>query len=66
MSDKLEVRYLCSVLDQSPHILSIGFVYVIVHCFQIQAVHLQRVGNLQTDAEVNCLAWRDKGKKLHI
>lgn len=56
MSDKLEMGYLRSVLDQSPHILSVGFVNVIVHCFQIQAVHLQGVGNLQTDAEVNCLA----------
>lgn len=62
MSDKLEVGYFCSVLNQSPHILSIGFINVIIHCFQIQAVHLQRVGNLQTDAEVNCLAEERQGE----
>lgn len=33
MSDKLEVGYLRSVLDQPPHILSVGFVDVIVDCF---------------------------------
>lgn len=64
MSDKLEMGYLCSVLDQPPHILSVGFIYVIVHCFQIQAVHLQGVGNLQTEAEVNCLAEKRQGKEI--
>lgn len=41
MSDKLEVGDLGSVLNQPPHILSVGLVNVIVHCFQIQAVHLE-------------------------
>lgn len=64
MSDKLEVGYLCSVLDQSPHVLPVRFINVIVHCFQIQAVHLQRVGNLQTDAEVNCWAETRQGEEV--
>ena len=55
MSDKLEVGYLRSVLDQPPHILPVGLVDVIVHRFQIQAVHLQGVGgDLQTAAQVRC------------
>lgn len=64
MPDKLEVGYLCSVLDQSPHILSIGFINVIIHGFQIQAVHLQRVGNLQIDAQINCLAEERQGEEI--
>ncbi len=66
MSDKLEVGYLCSVLDQSPHILSIRFINVIVHCFQIQTVHLQRAKNLQTDDKVNCLAEKRRGEETTV
>lgn len=51
MPDKLEVWYFCSVLDESPHILAVGFVDVIVHRLQIQAVHVW--GNLLTSAHVN-------------
>lgn len=63
MSHKFEVGYFCAVLNQPPHILSIGFINIIVHCFQVQAVHLQRVGNLQTDAQVNCSAEERRDEK---
>lgn len=44
MPNKLEVGNLCSVLNQPPHVLSIGFVDVVVDCFQVQAVHLEGRG----------------------
>lgn len=40
MPNKLEVGDLGSVLDQPPHVLSVGLVDVIIDRFQVQAVHL--------------------------
>lgn len=48
VANKLEVGNLGSVLDQPPHVLSIGLVDVIVDRFQVQAVHLEGRGSPET------------------
>lgn len=54
MADKLQMGYFCSGLNQSPYILPIGLIDVIIYCFQVQAVHLKGVRDLHFDAFVNC------------
>lgn len=48
MPNKLEVGDLGSVLDQPPHVLSVGLVDVIVDRFQVQTIHLKGRGSPET------------------
>lgn len=69
MPDELEVGDLGPVLDQPPHVLAVGFVDVIVHRFQVQAVHLEGGRDLHVECPylINGSAGeRQKGREEHV